>query len=1088
METNNTFSSAYLIEHPNNLSNTSLLSSRKMKRGIFFIFFFSFWYVHFALSVPIISGVSAPASINKYSKYEIFFNLGNYSNPYDPSIINVSGEFTSPSGKLYSMPGFYYNQATSTCNTYETVTLSQTNKGWAVRFAPNETGVWTFKIKAKDASGTTYSSNTNFTCNASSDHGFILKANARYLKYDDGTPFYPVGDDIPWFDRNSYRGALEKGTCQINGFIDQLSTYKANSFRLEINFFDGIHIMGYDYTDSKNYLTFYNQKSCWQLDKILDYAKTKNINLFLAVFSHGHLGDAIYCDNSWSTYNPFNTNIPAANKPQAPDVSGTLNSPYGFFSDANAINIEKNLVRYIIARWGYATNIISFELMDEANRLGVVNPSITAPSTAVQDLTSWHITMKNYFNSLDPYKHLITTAFSGKDHTELPGIKNAMDYEQVHNYTNMNKYTVPAHYWNGDFEDENYNITQNFTSAYQKPVYTGETGWYNDTLGHNMATDDPKLFEYHCVMWANMFNGSMGTPAFWIHQDLLAVGATVLNNFTGIGEFVKTLPMLSENYVPNKSTTTDFRMYYLKNINQDKYYGWIQDKNFNLRNILDNYPNYLQNFSSNRPPQGTNNNIVFPVSKQGVYNLKWYNTETGALYLSQTVSSSAGNVTISFPSALRAGKYADAGFSLTYQCSGHYNASILTASAPANVVLGSDIDAYDSRNVFFVGSDNRIHVMYWLNYYWLEATLNPSASANVRANSDVAVGPAGDVFFIATDNRIHKYSYVTNQWVESALNSSYTGNVRTNSPLVVNSGGVFFIATDNKPHVFWTSGGIWNDAVLNGSVSVYASTGSDLVNNANGELYYVATDNRIHKYAYVTNQWVESTLSAGAPQNVRSDSRLTVGPSGNIYFIATDNRPHVYYGAPNWQEAQMNGNYSVFAKANSDIVCDKNTDKFYYVATDNRVHQYYWDPGVSQWIEATNNSNDPTNVSGNLAIDASGAVYYSGTDNKIYACYWDCSPYFKPVTTIEENEKTQNSLQAFIYPNPTNGDLNIDLSEDHSDIKLEIYDLKGVLLMNRQISRNETIIHINVSELNSGMYILKFNDGNTVQYSKLIKN
>ncbi len=88
----------------------------------------------------------------------------------------------------------------------------------------------------------------------------------------------------------------------------------------------------------------------------------------------------------------------------------------------------------------------------------------------------------------------------------------------------MNKRT-PS-YFTGDFEDENAKQVGWYSSTYNKPFFTGEMGWY-DSIAY-LKNDHPTAYEYHCVMRSNMFNGSVGALAYWIHQDLLFYGGNTL--------------------------------------------------------------------------------------------------------------------------------------------------------------------------------------------------------------------------------------------------------------------------------------------------------------------------------------------------------------------------------------------------------------------------------------------------------------------------------------------------------------------------------------------------------------------------------
>ena len=123
-----------------------------------------------------------PDPVGKYVKFELTVALGaTYTNPYDPTQIDLSAQFTSPTNKGWKVNGFYDGSQ------------------YKIRFAANETGTWSYVVTATDAGGTATSPGGTFSCTASSYHGWIkIAPNNRYLCYDDGTSFYGIGMAYCW--------------------------------------------------------------------------------------------------------------------------------------------------------------------------------------------------------------------------------------------------------------------------------------------------------------------------------------------------------------------------------------------------------------------------------------------------------------------------------------------------------------------------------------------------------------------------------------------------------------------------------------------------------------------------------------------------------------------------------------------------------------------------------------------------------------------------------------------------------------------------------------------------------------------------
>ncbi|MDQ0064800.1 M28 family peptidase [Chryseobacterium lathyri] len=71
-------------------------------------------------------------------------------------------------------------------------------------------------------------------------------------------------------------------------------------------------------------------------------------------------------------------------------------------------------------------------------------------------------------------------------------------------------------------------------------------------------------------------------------------------------------------------------------------------------------------------------------------------------------------------------------------------------------------------------------------------------------------------------------------------------------------------------------------------------------------------------------------------------------------------------------------------------------------------------------------------------------------------------------TLATDDVQTENSLEAIrIYPNPARDVLNIELSEGHTNFKVEISDMNGRLILNAENEKK-----INTSNLTNGMYMV----------------
>jgi hypothetical protein len=90
---------------------------------------------------------------------------------------------------------------------------------------------------------------------------------------------------------------------------------------------------------------------------------------------------------------------------------------------------------------------------------------------------------------------------------------------------------------------------------------------------------------------------------------------------------------------------------------------------------------------------------------------------------------------------------------------------------------------------------------------------------------------------------------------------------------------------------------------------------------------------------------------------------------------------------------------------------------------------------------------------------------------------------------VEESEKklAKVSPEVKMWPNPTNGKLNLDLGVMASKLSLKIVDLSGVEVMNRTISNlNDSYVALDVQQLNVGYYFVQLNIDGQSSIQKLI--
>jgi hypothetical protein len=192
-----------------------VVSTPVMRCRLFLALSLLICFVVKASAAPTIGSIVAPTSVAKFDKYQITFDIANSvaTNPqwpYDASTppgitaaqgISVDAEFSPDNWTtVFSQPAFYYQPYDYQVKGGQDWLYPQGNPVWTVRFAPNAEGPWKFRLKARDASGQTTSSEQTFTVIASTSHGFVRvsPADPRYFQFDDGTYFPALGYNMNW--------------------------------------------------------------------------------------------------------------------------------------------------------------------------------------------------------------------------------------------------------------------------------------------------------------------------------------------------------------------------------------------------------------------------------------------------------------------------------------------------------------------------------------------------------------------------------------------------------------------------------------------------------------------------------------------------------------------------------------------------------------------------------------------------------------------------------------------------------------------------------------------------------------------------
>ncbi len=284
-----------------------------------------------------------------------------------------------------------------------------------------------------------------------------------------------------------------------------------------------------------------------------------------------------------------------------------------------AIADAKNLLRYAVARWGYATSVAGWEYFNENN------PGLPTGR--------FYTALGGYLEEVDIYGHLRSTS------TWHPSARDCrhpkLDLADVHFYLR------PSGKKRFRNEVEAVIDRARFlrTNAPRKPALIGEFGLANERWGATEAMKTSgKVADFHNAMWTSVLSGTSGSALFWWWDRLDRKNH--YPHYKPIAAFLRNTPWTTQGFQP-------FSRHLEK---EDLQLSGLKGKTQLLFWLFDHHASWTSTVLEKRKPQKQPDVALdFADLEPGTYTLEWWNTTSGSVISRSTLKASENQVTIDVP-------------------------------------------------------------------------------------------------------------------------------------------------------------------------------------------------------------------------------------------------------------------------------------------------------------------------------------------------------------------------------------------------------------------------------------------------------
>jgi hypothetical protein len=413
--------------------------------------------------------------------------------PLDPDCFDLALAVTAPDGTVTSYAGFADQPFRRLDRGDRERLLADGPPRFGVRFRARQAGVHRLRLTARWAGGASAAVDLPPLVASGVAWDDIARVDARdprFLSAQDRF-VWPIGQnlnstyDVRSQDRLKTRLTLERGSFAREAFLSRLIAAGGTATETWLSPWN----LGLEWTDA--WAGYHgagrpNLGNAWALDRYLDLAERHGVRVVLSIFNHGQGRDGSKPEEDFPHHPWRHAN------------GGWLSQPSQLFTDPRALLGQRDLFRYLAARWGDSPAVLAWKLWAEVD--------LTHASR--DEKADWHVKAAELFDRHDPWRHPVTTHWCGT-------WTNA--YPEIAQQPGIDLLTIDAYHDGRQIladllaqSTREAKRTAYGLARYGKPVLVTEYG------GSASACPEPQLAaELATAGWAGLVHGHAGAPMMW---------------------------------------------------------------------------------------------------------------------------------------------------------------------------------------------------------------------------------------------------------------------------------------------------------------------------------------------------------------------------------------------------------------------------------------------------------------------------------------------------------------------------------------------------------------------------------------------